>query len=145
MNNLFKALTIAAGAIFTIGVIVLAFTFFNKGKDMAASAQKQILNMEDVISDSDKEMYDNTDLTGADVLTALNQFKNDKVCIKVVIGSTITDYFYTEAGVAVTTNLNTPRDSTNTGKYIDRNAEFTSTLLYDATTKELVGIKFTKK
>jgi hypothetical protein len=145
MNNLFKALTIAAGAIFTIGVIVLAFTFFNKGKDMATSAQKQILNMEDVISDSDKEMYDNTDLTGADVLTALNQFKNDKVCIKVVIGSTTTDYFYTETGVVGVTDLNVPRKETDTGKYIDRNAEFTSTLLYNATTKELVGIKFTKK
>ena len=141
MNNLFKALTIAAGAIFTIGVIVLAFTFFNKGKDMASSAQKQILNMEDVVSNSDKEMYDNTDLTGADVLTALNQFKNDRVCIVVENSSDTTEYFYTITGGTGIKDLNKPRE-VGTGKYIDRNAEYTSTLLYNATTSELIGIRF---
>lgn len=144
MDNVTKALMIAASTVITILIIGIGFTIYNKSKSSSDAALNQMDNLNTTLAESDFTQYDGTSVTGTDVINIINKYRNEVICVTVNNGRTETEYIYNSSLSAVSTNsIADAKDKSNLNKYINPNATFTGEVIRDAQTNTITGLKFT--
>lgn len=73
-GNLSKALWIGVSILLFIAVVTIGLSIFGGMKDITATANDRIGSIEQGMKDSEFSMFDGKDVTGGDVLTALDTF-----------------------------------------------------------------------
>ena len=73
MSNSLKGLLLAAGVIITCIVVSLGFYISREANAAATNGVSQISRMNKEIAESDKSMYDGLDVTGSEVMNAINK------------------------------------------------------------------------
>ncbi|MDQ0110654.1 ABC transporter permease [Paenibacillus harenae] len=74
MNNAQRALLIAAGLFLTIALITLVVNLFGSAQEASKQAQDDFSSMQTELSAAAFDGYDNTTMTGSQVLNALRKF-----------------------------------------------------------------------
>lgn len=91
--------------------------------------------------------YENENLTGNEVLEAIDEFRSDAFCISVVNGYSHTEYGRTiqDLSVPAPGNVEDARDESNlTSVYINPADSYSGQLLYDDAGKTIIGLSFLK-
>lgn len=74
MNNAQRALLIAAGLFLTIALITLVVNLFGSAQEASKQAQNDFSSMQTELSNAAFDGYDNTTLTGSQVLNAIRKY-----------------------------------------------------------------------
>jgi hypothetical protein len=87
MNNAQRALLIAAGLFLTIALITLVVNLFGSAQEASKQAQNDFSSMQTELSNAAFDGYDNTTLTGSQVLNAIRKYlSKDAFGIQVTTG-----------------------------------------------------------
>lgn len=73
MENSLKGLILAAGTIITCVVISLAFYISREAKQTALNGAKEINRINTEFAESDKVVYDNTTVSGSEVMNVIKK------------------------------------------------------------------------
>ncbi len=84
-NNISKALWIGIGVLFFIGVVSLGLSIYNKGKDVAMKQSESLNGLEKSLSEAEFDTYDNQSVTGAEVLSAIKNFRDKAELISISV------------------------------------------------------------
>lgn len=76
MSNAQKALVMAAGIFLAIALITLAVVLFTSAQDSTKAAQSNFSNIQTELSQTAFTVYDNTTLSGSQVVNALRKFSD---------------------------------------------------------------------
>ena len=107
MSNAQKALVMAAGIFLAIALITLAVVLFISAQDSTKAAQSNFSNIQTELSQTAFTVYDNTTLSGSQVVNALRKFSDqDQFGIQIVTGKNPAGQWY---GKAINTGV--PIDS----------------------------------
>lgn len=148
MSNSLKGLLLAAGVIITCIVVSLGFYISREANAAATNGVGQISRMNKEISESDKSMYDGLEVTGSEVINAINKNKNEELSIKVITKKSTVYYNRLlakgdgELGAVSGASITDAQRVSNVN-YINQNAQFTGEVLRDAN-DTIIGIKFTQ-
>lgn len=156
MENSLKGLLLAAGTVITCIVIGLGFYIAREARDTASRSAGQIAKLNAEFSESDKLIYDNINVSGTEVVNAINKFKNDDMGV-IVSTRKSTDITYNRVLVANASNdgtttytlggtaTNKIKDAQNINhnNYINPNGQFLGQILRD-NNGVVIGIKFTQ-
>jgi len=111
MSNAQKALVMAAGIFLAIALITLAVVLFISAQDSTKAAQSNFSNIQTELSQTAFTVYDNTTLSGSQVVNALRKFRDqDQFGIQIVTGKNPTGLWY---GKIINTSV--PLDSVTYG------------------------------
>lgn len=114
MSNAQKALVMAAGIFLAIALITLAVVLFISAQDSTKAAQSNFSNIQTELSQTAFTVYDNTTLSGSQVVNALRKFSDqDQFGIQIVTGKNPAGQWY---GKAINTGV--PIDSVTYGSVI---------------------------
>lgn len=94
MENSLKGLILAAGTIITCLVISLGFFIAKEAKASATNGAGQISRLNSEFVDSDKIIYDNTQISGSEVINVINKYKNELIGIIVTTSRDTQNYSY---------------------------------------------------
>lgn len=146
MENSLKGLILAAGTIITCVVISLAFYISREAKQTAVSGAKEINKLNTEFAESDKVVYDNTTVSGSEVISAVKKMADDKVGIWVKTNKSENFYGYQfdlKNGDLGSESAKSYRDATNmdSDAYINPYAEFKGTIVRDSN-DTITGIQF---
>lgn len=146
MSNALKGLILAAGVIITCVVIGLGFYISREANAAATSGIGQISRMNKEFSEQDKVMYDGLDVTGSEVINAINKYKNENIAVKVETKKSIIYYNWklnaddTKLDVASDESVKNAQTITH-NNYINQKAQFTGSIIRDAN-DTIIGISF---
>ncbi len=84
-NNISKALWIGIGILFFIGVVSLGLSIFNRGKSVANHQNEALGDLERSLAESEFDKYDNQSVTGAEVLSAIKNYRDKAELISVSV------------------------------------------------------------
>lgn len=146
MDNSLKGLILAAGVIITCLVVGLGFYISREASAAATNGTGQISRMNKEVMDSDKVMYDGLDVTGSEVINAINKYKNEDIAIKVktkkstVYYNRILNNEDKELGKKSDASVKDAQTITSV-YYINQRAQFTGQILRDAN-DTIIGIYF---
>lgn len=76
MSNAQRALLIAAGLFLTIALITLVVNLFGSAQDASKQAQNEFAGIQTELAEQAYMVYDNTILSGSQVVNALRKFKD---------------------------------------------------------------------
>lgn len=146
MENSLKGLLLAAGTVITCLIIGLGFYIAREARDTASSGAGQINRLNAEFMESDKIMYDGIQVSGSEVLNAINKFKNDDLCIQVdTKKSGMASYGYADTTLSTKSSHKIKETQELKGKYyINPNALFLGEVLRD-TNNVIVGLLFTQQ
>lgn len=164
MNNAQRALIIAAGLFLTIALISLVVNLFDSAAQGGKKAQEDFASIQTEVSAQAFVTYDNTTLTGSQVLNAIRKYeKKESFGIYVQTGkhqwNTADGVWYNNYVVTVGGTSNPNYGNIIKGQangsieratdeyeedYINPNGSFTSELIYNKN-QQIVGIKFIQK
>lgn len=114
MSNAQKALVMAAGIFLAIALITLAVVLFISAQDSTKAAQSNFSNLQTELSQTAFTVYDNTTLSGSQVVNALRKFSDqDQFGIQIVTGKNPAGQWY---GKIINTGV--PLDSVTYGSVI---------------------------
>ena len=95
MGNAQKALVMAAGIFLAIALITIAVVMFVSAQDATKTAQANFSNIQDELSQTAFTVYDNTVVSGSQVVNALRKFASkDEFGILVKTGKDRTGQWY---------------------------------------------------
>ncbi len=146
MDNSLKGLILAAGVIITCLVVGIGFYISREASAAATNGTGQISRMNKEVAESDKVMYDGLDVTGSEVVNAINKFKNEDMAVKVETKKTIVYYNRlltnddTELGKVSTASVKDTQKITS-NYYINQKAQFSGEILRDVN-DTIIGISF---
>ena len=146
MENSLKGLIMAAGTIVTCLIISLGFFIAKEAKDSAANGAGQISKLNAEFIESDKIIYDSTQVSGSEVINVIRKFKTETVGVTVVTKKTTSNYNYT-IDESAKTIAKASLDEYKTGKepteidYINPTARFEGSVIRDVN-GTIIGIKF---
>ena len=83
MENSLKGLMLAAGIIITCIIISLGFYIAREASDTASSGTGQINELQAEFADTSKTMYENTEVSGSEVINVIRKFSDEMIGIKV--------------------------------------------------------------
>ncbi|GIQ68921.1 ABC transporter permease [Xylanibacillus composti] len=107
MSNAQKALVMAAGIFLAIALITLAVVLFISAQDSTKAAQSNFSNIQTELSQTAFTVYDNTTLSGSQVVNALRKFSDqEQFGIQIITGKNPTGQWY---GKVI--NIGVPMDS----------------------------------
>lgn len=155
MENSLKGLLLAGATVITCIVLGLGFYIAREARDTTSKSAGQISKLNAEFSESDKVMYDNINVSGSEVINAINKFKNDDMGIIVNTHKTKNTMYnrsltnitndgvvaYTLGGT-VSTKVKDAQDINN-ALYINPNGQFLGQVLRDSNSV-VVGIMFTQ-
>lgn len=128
----------AVGILIVVAICFVAVTIYKKGN---ASINSSISDYDEIVSQFDNaklKNYDNSTASGSQIVDLLKTLKEeDGVTIVVSNGYTLKEkkdpqnYTYESIHANESKILQEIIDKTNTEKYINPNASFTSTVVYD--------------
>ncbi|MCD1261338.1 ABC transporter permease [Paenibacillus athensensis] len=114
MSNAQKALVMAAGIFLAIALITLAVVLFISAQDSTKAAQSNFSNLQTELSQTAFTVYDNTTLSGSQVVNALRKFSDqDQFGIQIVTGKNRAGQWY---GKVINTGV--PLDSVTYGSVL---------------------------
>ena len=146
MENSLKGLILAAGTIITCVVISLAFYISREAKQTALNGAKEINRINTEFAESDKVVYDNTTVSGSEVMNVIKKTDGEKVGIYVKTKKSATDYgshFDLNSGAlgaAAKGNYSLAAE-TSSDTYINPYADFKGSVIRDSN-DTITGIKF---
>ncbi len=93
-NNIGKALWIGVGILFFIAVVSLGLSLLDQGRGIAQEQSGNLAEMQKRLNEAKFDMYDNQDVTGAQVLAAIKSFREAKdiFAIQVTTNKGMTTY-----------------------------------------------------
>lgn len=149
MDNSLKGLILAAGVIITCLIVGLGFYISREANAAATNGTGQISRMNKEFSESDKVMYDGLDVTGSEVVNAINKFKNEDISVKVATKKSVVYYnrllTTSDTEIGAVSNASVKDTQTITSSfYINQKAQFTGAILRDSN-DTIIGISFTQK
>ncbi len=83
MENSLKGLMLAAGIIITCIIISLGFYIAREASDTASSGTGQIHQLQAEFSDTSKTMYENTEVSGSEVINVIRKFADEMIGVQV--------------------------------------------------------------
>jgi len=141
----------AVGILIVVAICFVAVTIYKKGN---ASINSSISDYDEIVSQFDNaklKNYDNSTASGSQIVDLLKNLKEeDGVTIIVSNGYTIQksesaqEYTYEKIYEKGATVLQDIMDKTNSKRYINPNASFSSTVIYDEN-REISSIVFVQK
>ena len=146
MSNSLKGLILAAGVIITCLVIGLGFYISTEATAAATSGIGQISRMNREFTEQDKVMYEGLDVTGSEVINAINKYKNENIAVKVETKKSIVYYNWklssedTNLDVASNASVKDAQKITH-NNYINQKAQFSGSIIRDAN-DTIIGISF---
>lgn len=94
MENSLKGLMMAAGIIITCIMISLGFYIAREASDTASSGTGQINELQAEFADTSKMMYDNTEVSGSEVINVIRKFGDEMLGVKVQTKKNTSFYIY---------------------------------------------------
>jgi hypothetical protein len=85
---------LAAGIIITCIIISLGFYIAREASDTASSGTGQINELQAEFSDMSKTMYDNTEVSGSEVINVIRKFSDETMGVKVQTKKNTSYYIY---------------------------------------------------
>ncbi len=167
MDNAQKAIMIGVGLFITIIIIAAVMLITGMGQDMINNSSTQVANISSSLQAQLTSSYDDTQVTGAQVITAIKRYYTDETMVLVVAKKNGSNYTYTNYGkityndatinvsgsnVAVTATKSsgyTPTavgklsDTSSTGTYVSSTAKYQAKLIKISDT--VVGLCFVEK
>lgn len=146
MSNSLKGLILAAGVIITCVVIGLGFYISREANAAATSGIGQISRMNREFSEQDKVMYEGLDVTGSEVINAINKYKNENIAVKVETKKSVIYYNWKlssddkKLDVASNESVKDAQKVTHSN-YINQKAQFSGSILRDSN-DTIIGLSF---
>lgn len=149
MDNSLKGLILAAGVIITCLVVGIGFYISREASAAATNGTGQISRMNKEVAESDKVMYDGLNVTGSEVINAINKYKSEDISVKVTTKKSVVYYNRlltnndkelggeSSASVKNTQIITSPY-------YINQKAQFTGEILRDVN-DTIIGISFVQQ
>lgn len=141
----------AVGILIVVAICFVAVTIYKKGN---ASINSSISDYDEIVSQFDNaklKNYDNSTASGSQIVDLLKTLKEeDGVTIIVSNGYTVKnsskaqEYDYSSIHAENSTILQDVMDKSNLSRYINPNASFTSTVVYDEN-REISSVVFVQK
>lgn len=94
MENSLKGLMMAAGIIITCIIISLGFYIAREASDTASSGTGQINELQAEFADTSKMMYDNTEVSGSEVINVIRKFGDEMLGVRVQTKKNTSYYIY---------------------------------------------------
>lgn len=94
MENSLKGLMLAAGIIITCIIISLGFYIAREASDTASSGTGQINELQAEFADTSKTMYENTEVSGSEVINVIRKFSDEMIGVKVHTKKNTSYYIY---------------------------------------------------
>ena len=94
MENSLKGLMMAAGIIITCIIISLGFYIAREASDTASSGTGQITELQAEFADTSKMMYENTEVSGSEVINVIRKFGDEMLGVKVQTKKNTSYYIY---------------------------------------------------
>lgn len=145
MENSLKGLILAAGTIITCLVISLGFFIAKEAKISAMSGAGKISSLNSEFMESDKVIYDGTQISGSEVINAIHKFSDEKLSIIVETNKNSSTYNYSfnnQKGELSLTNTYTATDP-SAPTYINPAGRFNSEVIRDIN-GSIIQLKFTQ-
>ncbi len=147
MENSLKGLILAAGTIITCVVISLAFYISREAKNTASTGTNQINKVNTEFAESDKTIYDGTNISGSEVISVIKRLEGEQtgIYVKTTSGNTFYGYeFDVDSGELkdMTTNKCTSTD-TGSKQYINPYATYLGEVIRNSN-NAITGLIFTQ-
>jgi hypothetical protein len=114
MSNAQKAIVMAAGIFLAVALITLAVILFISAQDSTKAAQSNFSNLQTELSQMQFTVYDNTVLSGSQVVNALRKFGGeDQFGIQIITGKNPAGQWYGKV-----LNTGVPLDSITYGSVV---------------------------
>ena len=141
----------AVGILIVVAICFVAVTIYKKGN---ASINSSISDYDEIVSQFDNaklKNYDNSTASGSQIIDLLKNLKEEDG-VKVIVSNgyiiqkseEAQQYTYNEIHAKDSTILHDVLDKTNSLRYINPNASFTSTVVYDEN-REISALIFNQK
>lgn len=149
MDNSLKGLILAAGVIITCLVVGIGFYISREASAAATNGTGQISRMNKEVAESDKVMYDGLDVTGSEVINAINKYKSEDIAVKVETKKSVVYYNRLltnndrELGNESTASVKNTQTIIS-DYYINQKAQFTGEILRDVN-DTIIGISFVQQ
>ncbi|MCX7920457.1 MAG: hypothetical protein N3B21_00320 [Clostridia bacterium] len=153
MDNSIKAIIIGASVVICLVIVSIGFLVLRQGQDTAKVAVNKIDQMNGDLKDSDKTMYDGLEVSGSEVVNALNKFKKENIGIQVKTSKDASGTWYIynvtlasdigNLAAAAPLNLTDALNETH-NRYINPNGRFTGKV-YRNENGVITAISFTQK
>lgn len=157
-GNIGRALWIGIGVLFFIAVVSLGLSLLDQGRNIAQEQSEQLTDFQQRLSESEYSAFDNQEVVGTQVMSALRGFKQDAdvLAISVTTKKSQTTYLNSATFAADAVSLGTAqskatidlhiknaRDSSH-ATYINPLAKFEARVLADQN-GVIAGITFVQK
>ena len=94
MENSLKGLMLAAGIIITCIIISLGFYIAREASDTASSGTGQINELQAEFAETSKTMYENTEVSGSEVINVIRKFSDEMIGVRVQTKKNTSYYIY---------------------------------------------------
>lgn len=149
MENSLKGLMLAAGIIITCIIISLGFYIAREASDTASSGTGQLHELQAEFADTSKTMYENTEISGSEVINVVRKFSDEAIGIKVQTKKNTSYYIYQfsesdgslgQVSTAEIQSAQTPQNA----NYINPTGRFLGTVVRDAN-GTITGLSFVQQ
>ena len=149
MENSLKGLMLAAGIIITCIIISLGFYIAREASDTASSGTGQINELQAEFADTSKTMYENTEVSGSEVITVIRKFSDEMIGVKVQTKKNTSYYIYqfsdTDGSLKNTSSLDyKSAQNVTSSNYINPTGRFLGTVVRDAN-GTITGLSFVQQ
>ena len=146
MENSLKGLMLAAGIIITCIIISLGFYIAREASDTASSGTGQINELQAEVSDTSKTMYENTEVSGSEVINVIRKFSDEMIGVKVQTKKNTSYYIYqfndTDGSLKNASSLDyKSAQNVTSSNYINPTGRFLGTVVRDAN-GTITGLSF---
>ncbi|MDD7642336.1 MAG: hypothetical protein PUK75_07675 [bacterium] len=149
MENSLKGLMLAAGIIITCIIISLGFYIAREASDTASSGTGQINELQAEFADTSKTMYENTEVSGSEVINVIRKFSDETIGVKVQTKKNTSYYIYQfndadgSLKSASTLDYKTAQNATS-ANYINPTGRFLGAVVRDAN-GTITGLSFVQQ
>ena len=153
-GNIQKALWLGVSILLFVAVVMIGMSFFFSGQEMASEGAEALDETSRELSNAQYSMYDNKEVSGSDVISSINKYKQRSGDIQVIVtNNSGTTTSYVSSGSAssgtlsevalgtINTSIQNAQDKSQTSLYINPYGEFYATLIYDVN-DQVRGINF---
>lgn len=154
MENSTKAIIIAATVVITLALVTVGFLVLRSGQETAKSAITRLDKMNNQLAESEYLIYDQTEVSGSEVVNALRKFEGEYIGIQVITGKNVsgTSYIYNitkgatqgegEIGSKSSYDIGDTIDE-ESNEYVNPNGRFKGEVIRDKN-GVIIGIVFTQ-
>ena len=149
MENSLKGLMLAAGIIITCIIISLGFYIAREASDTASSGTGQINELQAEFADTSKTMYENTEVSGSEVINVIRKFSDEMIGVKVQTKKNTSYYIYqfndTDGSLKTASTLDyKSAQNATSANYINPTGRFLGSVVRDAN-GTITGLSFVQQ